>query len=80
MICPMASPIPTKNTFDHARALDSEHVGYIHMTDDGGFVPFDLLHRQCAEASELDGPIAKSVDLLSTIELALPTDRLHQSA
>ena len=120
----MVTPLPSENTFDHVRALDGEHVGYIHMTDDGGFVPFDLLHRQRGEASELDeaealldelglrllaedwwldldgervkvlirevrratvsvspaltGPIAKSIDLTKTIELPLPTDRLHQ--
>ncbi|MFT4468571.1 serine/threonine protein phosphatase [Arthrobacter sulfonylureivorans] len=121
----MATPLPSENTFDHVRALDGEHVGYIHMTDDGGFVPFDLLHRQRGEVSELDeaealldelglrllaedwwldldgervkvlirevrratvsvspaltGPIAKSIDLTKTIELLLPTDRLHQA-
>ena len=50
----MVTPLPTENTFDHLRALDGEHVGYIHVTEDGGFVPFDLLHRQRGEALELD--------------------------
>ncbi|MCQ1947224.1 MULTISPECIES: serine/threonine protein phosphatase [unclassified Arthrobacter] len=50
----MSEPLPPDNTFDHLRSLDGEHVGYIHMTDDGGFVPYDLLHRRCAEAGDLD--------------------------
>ena len=28
----------------------------------------------------LSGPVAKAVDLTATITLALPTDRLHESA
>lgn len=39
----MSKPMPLENTFDHLRALDKEHVGYIHVTGDGRFVPFDLL-------------------------------------
>lgn len=50
----MTQPMPAENTFDHLRDLDGEHVGYIHMTADGGFVPFDLLHRRRAEPTELD--------------------------
>ena len=50
----MPTPLPQENTFDHLRRLDGEHVGYIHMTPEGGFVPFDLLHRQRAEAMELE--------------------------
>ncbi|MCC3301217.1 serine/threonine protein phosphatase [Arthrobacter sp. zg-Y895] len=50
----MSEPLPSDNTFDHLRSLDGEHVGYIHMTDDGGFVPYDLLHRRRAEAGDLD--------------------------
>lgn len=120
----MVQGLPIENTFDHMRSSDGEHVGYIHMTDSGRFVPYDLLHRPRAEAMELDeaehlldgiglsmftedwwlvldgehvkvlisevrrdsisvartmdGPVAKSVDLLTTIELQLPTDRLVQ--
>ncbi|MBD7994332.1 serine/threonine protein phosphatase [Arthrobacter sp. Sa2CUA1] len=120
----MPTPLPQENTFDHLRRLDGEHVGYIHMTPEGGFVPFDLLHRQRAEPMELEdaeslldelglrmftenwwldvdgermqvliqevrrdrvhvapsaeGAIAKSADMRDSVELLLPTDRLHQ--
>ena len=40
--------------FDHLRPEDREHVGYIGMTEDGGFVPFDRLHRRHGEPSDLD--------------------------
>ena len=122
----MTNALPAENIFDHRRSSDVEHVGYIHLTDDGLFAPFDLLHRPAGEATELeeaenlldelglrmfiedwwldldgrrvkvliqevrrdtisvaqamDGPIAKSVDLLAVIELPLPTDRLSQTA
>ena len=121
----MPAPMPTENTFDHLRSFDGEHVGYIHMTAGGGFVPFDLLHRQRAEAMELEdaealldelglrmftedwwldgdsgriqvliqevrrdrvqvapsteGAIAKSADMRASVELLLPTGRLHQN-
>lgn len=39
--------------FDHLRADDREHVGYIEMTDDGLFIPYDLLRRRCGEPMEL---------------------------
>ena len=120
----MPKRLPAENTFDHLRPLDREHVGYIHMTPEGGFVPFDLLHRQRAEPMELEdaealldelglrmftedwwldvdgermqvliqevrrdrvhvapsleGAIAKSADMRASVELLLPTDRLHQ--
>lgn len=50
----MTGPIPVENTFDHLRSSDGEHVGYLHMTEAGGFIPFDLLRRQRAEAMELE--------------------------
>lgn len=50
----MSETLPPENTFDHVRASDGEHVGYIHMTGDGGFVPFDLLQRRRADAGDLD--------------------------
>lgn len=50
----MPLPMPLENTFDHLRKPDGEHVGYIHMTDDGEFVPFDLLHRRRSEATDLE--------------------------
>ncbi|WP_238147994.1 serine/threonine protein phosphatase [Rothia halotolerans] len=40
--------------FDHLRSEDREHVGYIGMTEGGGFVPFDRLHRRRGEPSDLD--------------------------
>lgn len=125
----MHAPMPATDTFDHVRAADGEHVGYIHCTEDGRFVPFDLLQRRRGEPMDLDeaealldgvglrmlaepwwlddgngervkvlvqevhrdrltvarllddqsGPIAKAVDLRSTITVELPTDRLHDS-
>ncbi len=121
----MLQQLPPDNTFDHRRSRDGEHVGYLHMTSDGAFIPFDLLHRQRGEALELEeaenllddlgltmfmeewwldldgervpvlirevrrdrvsvafaaaGEIAKAADMTTSIELLLPTDRLHQS-
>lgn len=40
--------------FDHLRAEDREHVGYIEMTDDGAFVPYDLLRRRRGEPGGLE--------------------------
>ncbi|WAP53043.1 serine/threonine protein phosphatase [Arthrobacter sp. ATA002] len=122
----MLQQLPEDNTFDHRRSDDGEHVGYIHMTDAGAFIPFDLLHRQRGEALELeeaesllddlglamfvedweldlDGErvpvlirevrrdrvsvafaaaeaIAKAADMTASMEIFLPTDRLHQTA
>ncbi|MFJ2508186.1 serine/threonine protein phosphatase [Arthrobacter citreus] len=50
----MTGILPAENTFDHLRPSDGEHVGYIHMTSSGQFIPFDLLRRQRAEAMELE--------------------------
>ncbi|HRO31643.1 serine/threonine protein phosphatase [Citricoccus sp.] len=50
----MTHPMPTTDTFEHVRGADGEHVGYIHCTDDGRFVPFDLLQRRRGEPMELD--------------------------
>lgn len=47
-------PMPTENTFDHRRSWDGEHVGYIHVTEDGRFVPFDLLQRMRTGPGDLD--------------------------
>ncbi|OMH34257.1 serine/threonine protein phosphatase [Tersicoccus sp. Bi-70] len=46
--------MPEENTFDHRRGDDGEHVGYLHVTDDGSFVPYDPLRRRRAEPMELD--------------------------
>ncbi|MCV7584061.1 serine/threonine protein phosphatase, partial [Micrococcus luteus] len=51
--------------FDHLRADDREHVGYIEMTDDGLFIPYDLLRRRCGEPMEL----AEAEELLDTVGL-----------
>jgi hypothetical protein len=120
----MPQPLPPDNTFDHRRSLDGEHVGYIHMTEAGTFIPFDLLHRRRAKPLELEeaeevlddlglamftedwwldldgdrvpvliqevrrdrvtvaftaaGAIAKAADMSTSMEVLLPTDRLHQ--
>lgn len=120
----MIEAMPTENTFDHLRSSDGEHVGYIHMTPDGEFAPFDLLHRRRSDATDLEtaeallddlglamftedwwldidgrripvliqevrrdrvsvaptaaGAIAKAADMNASIELLLPTDRLHR--
>ena len=50
----MSLGMPSTDTFDHVRGADGEHVGYIHCTEDGGFVPFDLLQRRRGEPMELD--------------------------
>ncbi|HRO95372.1 MULTISPECIES: serine/threonine protein phosphatase [Micrococcaceae] len=50
----MTHPMPATDTFEHVRGADGEHVGYIHCTDDGRFVPFDLLQRRRGEPMELD--------------------------
>lgn len=40
--------------FDHLRAEDGEHVGYLEIADDGGFIPYDLLRRRRGGAMDLD--------------------------
>lgn len=40
--------------FDHIRADDGEHVGYLGMTEDGRFVPFDRMRRRRGEPMDLD--------------------------
>ena len=51
--------------FDHLRADDREHVGYIEMTDEGLFIPYDLLRRRCGEPMEL----TEAEELLDTVGL-----------
>ncbi len=41
-------------TFDHIRPSDGERVGTIEITDDGLFVPYDLLGRRQGEPGDLD--------------------------
>lgn len=41
-------------TFGHIRESDSECVGYLRMTDDGKFIPIDLLWNEIAGPMDLD--------------------------
>lgn len=67
----MTSSLPLDLTsdavFDHVRVSDNELVGYIAMTDDGDFVPFDLLHRPAGPA----GDLADAEHTLESIGLTL---------
>jgi hypothetical protein len=57
--------------FDHLRPEDREHVGYIGMTEDGGFVPFDRLHRRRGGPGELEA----AERILDEVGLSFLTDR-----
>ena len=50
---PEGLPDP-KDVFDHLRREDGEHVGYIEMSADGRFIPYDRLWARRGEAMELD--------------------------
>ena len=50
---PEGLPDP-KDVFDHLRREDGEHVGYIEMSADGRFIPYDRLWVRRGEAMELD--------------------------
>ena len=50
---PEGLPDP-ENVFDHLRREDGEHVGYIEMSADGRFIPYDRLWARRGEAMELD--------------------------
>ena len=56
----MSSPHPQEglpdpeDVFDHLRREDGEHVGYIEMSADGRFIPYDRLWARRGEAMELD--------------------------
>ncbi|QQM67496.1 serine/threonine protein phosphatase [Actinomyces weissii] len=43
-----------ENVFEHLRREDGEHVGYIELTDDGRFIPYDRLWLRRGEAMDLD--------------------------
>lgn len=62
--------LTSEAVFDHVRGSDGELVGYILITDDGDFVPFDLLHRQAADA----GDLTSAEELLDGIGLSLLAD------
>ena len=42
-----------QTVFPHVRSLDREHVGYLRMTDDGLFVPIDLLWNEIGRPGDL---------------------------
>ena len=46
-------PAP-EDVFDHLRREDGEHVGYIEMSADGRFIPYDRLWVRRGEAMDLD--------------------------
>ena len=50
---PEGLPVP-EDVFDHLRREDGEHVGYIEMSADGRFIPYDRLWARRGEAMELD--------------------------
>ena len=50
---PEGLPDP-KDVFDHLRREDGEHVGYIEMSADGRFIPYDRLWVRRGEAMVLD--------------------------
>ena len=133
---PQADRPAPEDVFDHLRREDGEHVGYIEMSPDGRFIPYDRLWVRRGGAMDLDEAeatldgvglrflaedwllqeadepageatwtrvrirevhrdrvvvaramedlsatnIAKSVDLIGTIELPLPTTRLRSAS
>ena len=50
---PEGLPDP-EDVFDHLRREDGEHVGYIEMSADGRFIPYDRLWARRGEAMDLD--------------------------
>ena len=51
---PQAGLPDPEDVFDHLRREDGEHVGYIEMSADGRFIPYDRLWARRGEAMELD--------------------------
>ena len=51
---PQAGLPDPEDVFDHLRREDGEHVGYIEMSADGRFIPYDRLWVRHGEAMELD--------------------------
>ena len=51
---PQAGPPDPEDVFDHLRREDGEHVGYIEMSADGRFIPYDRLWVRRGEAMDLD--------------------------
>ena len=50
---PEGLPHP-EDVFDHLRREDGEHVGYIEMSEDGRFIPYDRLWVRRGEEMDLD--------------------------
>ena len=63
---PEGLPDP-KDVFDHLRREDGEHVGYIEMSADGRFIPYDRLWVRRGEAMDLD----EAEEILDAIGLRL---------
>lgn len=40
-------------TFPHVRSSDGEHVGYLRISENNGFVPIDLMWNEVGEPQEL---------------------------
>ena len=51
---PQADRPAPEDVFDHLRREDGEHVGYIEMSPDGRFIPYDRLWVRRGEAMDLD--------------------------
>ena len=51
---PQAGLPDPEDVFDHLRREDGEHVGYIEMSADGRFIPYDRLWVRRGEATDLD--------------------------
>ena len=51
---PPGGPPDPEDVFDHLRREDGEHVGYIEMSADGRFIPYDRLWVRRGEAMDLD--------------------------
>lgn len=49
----MVGRMTEETTFPHVRRSDNECVGYLRMTDDGQFVPIDLLWNDVADPLDL---------------------------
>lgn len=51
---PPGGPPDPEDVFDHLRREDGAHVGYIEMSADGRFIPYDRLWVRRGEAMDLD--------------------------
>ena len=67
---PPGGPPDPEDVFDHLRREDGEHVGYIEMSADGRFIPYDRLWVRRGEVMDLDEAEA----VLDAIGLRLPAE------